>query len=178
MASVREPLARPPWVAAGVLAVVAAVLAVLLFVVVYPARDRHEKAAPAAAFSSGEQAALKAAAVQTVNLRTYSRARFDADFARALAGVTGQLKSDLQKDKATTLVQLTKNKFDNKATVSDVALEGGSPVKGLLVLVVASGYRVDDTGKTSAAIPKRIQLTMVHSGSKWLASDLQGIDLS
>ena len=46
------------------------------------------------------------------------------------------------------------------------------------MLLVANGYRVDDKGTTSAAIPKRIELTMVKVGGKWLASDLQGIDLS
>jgi hypothetical protein len=174
-----EPRAsRVPWTAAAVLAVVAAALAVVLFVVVYPARDRHRAAGPASRFTSSEQAALKAASVQTVNLLTYSRAHFDADFARALAGVTGKLKSDLEADKAKTLQQLTANKFDIKATVSDVALEGGTPSKGLLVLVVASGYRVDDSGTSSAAVPKRIELTMVQRGGSWLASDLQGIDLS
>lgn len=169
---------RAPWLTAAVLAIVAAALAVVLFVVVYPARDRHQNAGPAAGFTADEQAALKAASVQTVNLLTYSRAHFDADFARAMAGVTGQLKSDLEADKAKTLQQLTANKFDIKATVSDVALEGGSVSKGLLVLVVASGYRVDDKGTTSAAVPKRIELTMVRSHGTWLASNLQGIDLA
>ena len=107
-----------------------------------------------------------------------SRSNFDADFNRAIAGTTGQLKSDLQKDKASTLSQLTANKFDIKAQVTDTALESGDAKRGYLVILVANGFRVDDTGTTSAAIPKRIQLTMIEVGGKWLASDLQGVDLS
>jgi hypothetical protein len=162
---------------AGVLAAVAVVLTVLLFVVVYPARNNHKDSGDAS-FTSSEQGALSAATTQTINMLTYSRKTFTADFARALAGTTGQLKSDLQKDKANTLSQLTANKFDIKATVTDTALESGDSQKGYLVLLVANGYRVDDKGALSVAIPKRIQLTMVKVGGKWLASDLQGIDLS
>jgi Mce-associated membrane protein len=178
MAFLRAPQARPPWILAGVLAVVAVVLTVLLFVVVYPARDDHKDSSDASAFNSTEQAAVSAATTQTINMLTYSRKSFDADFARALAGASGQLKSDLQKDKANTLKQLTTNKFDIKAQITDTALESGSASKGYLVLLVANGYRVDDAGTSSAAIPKRIELTMVKVGGKWLASDPQGIDLS
>ncbi|MGH8961192.1 MAG: hypothetical protein ACRDWT_08285 [Jatrophihabitantaceae bacterium] len=173
----RAPAARPPWIVAAVLAVLAVVLAALLFAVVYPARHRHKDSA-AAQFSSSEQAALSAATTQTINMLTYARKSFDTDFARALAGATGQLRSDLQKDKASTLTQLTTNKFDIKAQVTDTALESGDAAKGYLVLLVANGYRIDANGKQSAAIPKRIELTMVRVGGKWLASDLQGIDLS
>ena len=117
---------------------------------------------------------MQAARVETVNLLTYARKTFDADWARALGGATGQLKSDLQTDKKTTLDNLTKNKFDVTATVSDVALAGGDAKSGYQVLVVASGHRVDDSGTPSAAIPSRLQLTMTRVDGKWLASDLVG----
>jgi hypothetical protein len=178
MAVLRAPAARAPWVAATALATALVVLLVLLFVLVYPARDRHRNASSAAAFTSTEQAAIRAAATETVNLLTYARKTFDADYGRAVAGTTGQLKSDMTKDKATTQQSLTTNKFDIKATVTDSALESGSAAKGYLVLLVSNGFRVDDNGQSSAAIPKRIELTMVRVGSKWLASNLVGIDLS
>lgn len=178
MAFLRAPAARPPWIAAAVLAVVAVVLTVLLFAVVYPARDDHKDKTGASAFNSSEQAAMSAATTQTINLLTYNRKTFNADFARAVNGTTGQLKSDLQKDKANTLSQLTANKFDLKAQITDTALVSGSAKTGYLVLLVANGFRVDDKGTTSAAIPQRIQLTMNLVNGKWLASDLQGIDLS
>jgi Mce-associated membrane protein len=181
MAFLRAPAARRPWVVAAVLAVVAVVLAVLLVAVVYPARNDHNDANDpnnVKAFNSTEQAAISAATTQTINLLTYNRKSFDADFTRAVNGTTGQLKSDLQKDKANTLSQLNANKFDLKAQITDSALESGDAKKGYLVLLVANGFRVDDKGTTSAAIPQRIQLTMTLVNGKWLASDLQGIDLS
>ena len=177
MSFLRAPAGRAAWIAAGVAAVVAAALAVVLFVVVYPARADHRRTAGSRAFSADEQAAMKAASVQMVNMLSYSRAHFDADFARALAGTTGQLHTDLSGDKATTQSQLTSNKFDTSGTVTDVALEGGDTGKGLLVLVVAEGFKVDDKGQKSAGLPQRVELTMVRQHGKWLASDLQGLNL-
>jgi Mce-associated membrane protein len=174
----RDAPGRAPWVTAGVLAAVAAALLVLLLVVVRPAADKHRETAGENAFSASEGAAMTAARVEAVNLLTYSRKSFDADFARALAGTTGQLKSDLAKDKDTTLKSLTDNKFDIKAEITDVALEGSDGAKGVQVLLVANGFRVDDTGTSSVAVPKRVQLTMVEVGGKWLATDLQGVDLA
>ena len=177
MSFLRAPAGRAAWIAAAVAAVVAAALAVVLFVVVYPARSDHQRTAGSRAFSADEQAAMKAASVQMVNLLSYSRAHFESDFARALAGTTGQLRTDLSSDKAKTLSQLDASKFDTSGTVSDVALEGGDTSKGLLVLVVAQGYKTDDKGQKSAGLPQRVELTMVLQHGKWLASNLQALNL-
>jgi Mce-associated membrane protein len=174
MAATRAAWVRPPWLVAGILVVVAAALGVTVFAVLPTAKDHHRSAIGNSALSSDERAAMQAARVETVNLLTYARKTFDADWARALSGATGQLKGDLQTDKKTTLENLTKNKFDVTATVSDVALAGGDAKSGYQVLVVASGHRVDDSGTPSAAIPSRLQLTMTEVHGKWLASDLVG----
>jgi len=174
MAATRAAWVRPPWLVAGILVVVAAALGVTVFAVLPGAKDHHRSSIGNSALSGNERAAMQAARVETVNLLTYARKTFDADWARALGGATGQLKSDLQTDKKTTLDNLTKNKFDVTATVSDVALAGGDAKSGYQVLVVASGHRVDDSGTPSAAIPSRLQLTMTRVDGKWLASDLVG----
>jgi hypothetical protein len=178
MAATRAAWARPPWLVAGILVVVAAALGVIVFAVLPGAKDHRHNSVGNSALSGDERAAMQAARIETVNLLTYARKTFDADWARALSGATGQLKSDLQSDKATTQDNLTKNKFDLTATVSDVGLAGGDARSGFQVLVVASGHRVDDSGTPSAAIPSRLQLTMTNVKGKWLASDLQGTELS
>jgi Mce-associated membrane protein len=177
MSFLRGPAGRAAWIAAALAAVVAAALAVVLFVVVYPARSDHSSSAGTRALSADEQAAMKAASVQMVNLLSYTRPDFDADFARALAGTTGQLHDDLAKDKDNTLAQLKASKFDTKGTVSDVAVESGTPAKGLLVLVVAEGFKIDDKGQSSVGLPQRVELTMVRKDGKWLATDLKGLNL-
>lgn len=175
MAASRAAVIRPPWLVAGVLALVAAALAVVVFAYLPTARKHREQTVGNSALSSVERAAKAAAAAETTNLLTYARKTFDADWSRALAGATGQLKSDLQQDKKTTLDQLTKGKFDVTATVTDSAVVGGDVKHGIQILVVASGHRTDDPG---SAIPSRLQLTMKLVGGKWLAADLQGIGLS
>ncbi|MGI8760676.1 MAG: hypothetical protein ACR2LF_05150 [Jatrophihabitantaceae bacterium] len=164
-----------PWIAASVLAAVVVALLVTLFVFLRPAAQRHDRNSAVTAFSAAESAAMKAAATETANLLTYSRKSFDADFARALAGTTGQLNHDLKADEATTKTTLTTNKFDIKAAVTDVALESNAGSKGMLVLVVANGYRIASTGTSSIALPQRVELTMVQVKGRWLVSDLQGL---
>ena len=177
MSFLREPAGRDAWIGAAVAAVVAAALAVVLFVVVYPARSDHNGSAGTRVLSTDEQAAMKAASVQMVNLLSYTRKNFDADFARALAGTTGQLHTDLAQDKSSTLSQLNASKFDTKGTVTDVAVQSGDMKTGFAVLVVGEGYKIDDQGQQSAALPQRVILTMVDKNGKWLAANLQGLSL-
>lgn len=178
MTATRRTRLPPPWLVAGVLVLLAAALGVTVFAVLPGAKHHRENSVGNSALSGPEQAAMTAASTETVNLLTYSRKSFDAEWNRAMAGATGQLKKDLQTDKKTTLQQLTKNKFDVSATVSDVAFAGGDAKSGIQVLVVASGHRISDTGAASAPVPSRIKLTMKNVGGKWLAADLQGVELS
>jgi hypothetical protein len=175
MGASRAGVVRPPWVVAGVLALVAAARAVLAFGYLPGARHHREQTAGNSALTSDEQAAITAARIETTNLLSYSRKSFDADWNRALAGAGGQLKSDLVQDKQTTLDQLTKGKFDVTATVTDAAIAGGDGKHGIQVLVVASGHRSNDP---ASAVPSRIELTMTRIGGRWLATDLQGVELS
>lgn len=165
--------ARNPWPLAAAATAAVAALAVLFFGFVLPAhRDAHDNAQ---AFTKPERAAMDAASVQAVNLLSYRRAHFEQDFARALAGATGELKTDLQKEKATTLKTMQDGKIDLAAQVNAVGLESTTD-KGTLVLVVVTGSTVNDAGQSSPAKVERVQMTMVDSGGKWLASGIQVTD--
>ena len=177
MASLRAPESRAPLVTAAVLFAVAIALGIVLFAVAYPARSDHRKAG-VQIFSATERAAMNAASTDAVNILSYGRATFAADYQRALDGTSDPLRSDLDKKRATLLNSMTTGKFDLKATVSDVGLEGGTAGSGYQVLVVVSGFKVDDTGKASAAIVNRLELTMVNVGGKWLANNLKAISLT
>ena len=177
MAALRAPERRAPLTTAAVLFAVAIALGIVLFVVAYPARSDHRKTG-VQIFSATEQAAMSAASTVSINILSYSRATFAADYQRALDGTSGQLRSDMDKERTPTLNQMTSGKFDLKATVSDVGLEGGTAGAGYQVLVVVSGYKVDDTGKASASVVNRLELTMVNVGGKWLASNLKSIALT
>lgn len=163
---------RLPWLVAAALGVVAVALAVVLVAVLLPARDEK-----AVGLSSDEQAAMSAASQEVVNLLTYTRKDFDADFQRALSGMTGQLLSDQQKLKDKTLAAMTKNKIDLKGEVSEVALEGADDNGNVLVLVSATGYQVGANGTPVPATYARFELTMTRQGDKWLAGNLVNVGL-
>jgi hypothetical protein len=168
-----------PWAAAGVLALLCgAIIAVLPHV-----RGVSNRADAAASSAKGTvalpldvQKAVQAGATEAANVLTYSRKNFDADWNRSLAGATGKLRSDHEADKATTLERLTSQKVDLVATVQHSAFETAEDAK-VLVLVTVTGTAVNDQGERSAQTPQRLELTMVKSGDKWLASDLTMIGI-
>jgi hypothetical protein len=166
-----------PWVVAGVLVLVVAVLTVLL-VHTYSVRDDNNRNAGLQnGPTSDQQAAVQAAASEAANLTTFSRKNFTADFARALNGATGALKSDVTKNKTKTLQAMTQGKFDLVSKVVVSAFESAT-ANQVLVLVTLNGTHKFDTGQTSIASPQRLELTMVRSGTAWLAKDLFKVGLS
>lgn len=165
-----------PWLTAGVLAVVVVLIAVTL-PYVRGVSARAQDAAQTVALPTDYQAAMQAAATEAANILTYSRKNFDADWNRALAGATGKLRTDQEAKRANTLDTMTKNKIDLKAKVQQFAFESADESGHVLVLVTVNGYTVSDAGTPSAETPQRLELTMVKSGGKWLASDLTMIGI-
>jgi hypothetical protein len=176
MTDTRAAGSRAPWISAAVLGVVAVVLAVLLLTWVRPAHNRHADAAKDVGLNSAEQHALDAGAQQVLNLLTYSRKTFDADYARTLAGATGGLASDLSKQKQTILTEMTKNKIDLQGTVTNSAFEEKAGGK-YLVLISADGYVLPDGGQRTLKSTARFELTMAKVGGRWLASNLQSVGI-
>jgi Mce-associated membrane protein len=127
--------------------------------------------------SSAEQAAVNAARQETINLQTYRRASFDADFAAALAGLTPAKATQWQANKATLKSKLSELKQDAGATVSGaglVSFDGRSAV----VMVASDTLRVDAAGKSSTAAQNRSQVSMKLIDGKWLMDDLQSVSVS
>jgi hypothetical protein len=178
MSEPRRTSGRAPWITAGVLGVIAALLAVAVFVLI-PSSKRHDRASGSpGALTSDQQHAVTAAATEAVNVLSFSRKTFAADFARALAGTTGALKSDLEGKKATTLSTMTSGKIDLHATVAQSAYEGtDSSTHHILVLVTVNGFNTNDQGVSTAPTPQRLEMTMNKVGSKWLASDIESVGI-
>jgi hypothetical protein len=170
--------APAPWITAAVLGVLVAVLVVAL-VHVRAVRDNQHKEQALSRYQlpAHQQAAIQAGATEAANLLTYSRRAFAADFARGLAGATGSLKKDITSRRTTTLATMTKNKIDLTAAVQESAFEGTDEHGNVLVLVTVDGYSKNDKGVSSVATPQRVELTMVNSGGKWLASNLTSIGI-
>jgi Mce-associated membrane protein len=164
---------RAPWIVAGGLGVLVALL-VLVLVHVHAVSDNHAKDGGSGyGLTADQEQAVTAASTEAVNVVTFSRKTFNADFARALNGATGSLKSDLAKEKSLTLNTMTSGKYDLKGTVGSSAYAGTTDNgKGLLVLVTVNGFKVSDSAGEGSATVQRLELTMVKSGNKWLADDL------
>ena len=131
----------------------------------------------ASSLSAAEQAAVNAARQQTINLQTYRRASFDADFAVALAGLTPAKAAQWQANKATLRTKLNQLKQDAGATVSGAGLASFDG-KTAVVMVASDTLRVDAAGKSTTAAQNRSQVTMKLIDGKWLMDDLQSVSLS
>ncbi len=169
------PRSNPAWIVAGVLGLLAAVLVVLL-VHVYSVRasDSTNSGSSDLAPTADQLKAVQSGAIEAANLTTLSRANYDSDFARALAGATGTLRRDLVTKKAGYLSAMNAGKFDLKSSVVESAFESESDGK-VLILVTINGSHVVDKVVSPITTPQRLELTMVKSGDKWLAADLLAV---
>jgi len=127
--------------------------------------------------TAAENAAVSAARQESINIQTYRRASFDADFQAALDGLTTPKRTQWQANKAALMSQLTGQKIDTAATVAGAGLV--SFTKDSAVVVVASdSQKVDSTGKTTTIARNRFQITMKLVGGKWLMDDLASVSVS
>jgi Mce-associated membrane protein len=177
MTQTRRSGGRGALVTAVVFGVVAIALAAVLVVFHLPSRHGRVQPASAGALTGTEQTAMTAASQEVVNLLTYTRKSFDSDFTRALNGMTGSLRTDQTKAKASTLAAMNKGKFDLKGEVTATALEQNSG-KTMTVLISATGYQVPASGTPNPVTYARFEITVTKSGDKWLASDLQSVGLT
>jgi hypothetical protein len=177
MSETLTPRSRLPWVTAAVLLVVALGAAAALVFVVRPdwnARHRTK----IVGLTGTEQQAVDAASKQVINLLTYSRKSFDADYRRAQVGATGALAKDLSDTtkKSTLLSQMTTGKFDLQGQVTASAFEESSGAN-IAVLVSAQGYKVPDSGSKTLASTARFEVTVTKINGKWLTSNLVSVGL-
>jgi hypothetical protein len=154
-----------------------AVAALLVVAVVLGVLRLTRRTDGAAALSSAEQAAVNAARQETINLQTYRRANFEADFAAALAGLTPTKATQWQANKATLKTKLTQLKQDAGATVSGAGLVSFDG-KSAVVVVASDTLRVDAAGKSTTAAQNRSLVSMKLIGGKWLMDDLQSVSVS
>jgi hypothetical protein len=165
-----------PWITAAALGAMAIVLVLVLLLVIRPDHNQRGSDPQHVGLTGSEQQALDAGAKQVVNILSYSRRSFDADYTRTLAGATGALRADLAKQKGTLKTQMTKGKFDLQGTVTSSAFEEVSG-KNALILVSAQGYKLPTGGQRTLASTARFEVTMTSVDGKWLASDLSSVGL-
>lgn len=169
-----------PWISAGVAGVVLIAL-VLVYVLGLAPDKRHADRQRLVArervgqLTTQESAAMDAAGTEMINLVTFSRASFDADFQRALNGATGGLRQDVVKERAPTLQAMTQGKFDLYGRLTHKALEERDESGGktsYVVMVTLNGFK---SISPSSPTPQNLAVTVVDVHGKWLASDVKYI---
>jgi hypothetical protein len=167
-----------PWTTAAALGAVAIALFAVVAFVLHPEHRDRVAAAADVGLTPTEQQVLQAAKTEALNLATFKRASFDADYALGLAGATGNLRSDLSdaSRKADLLKTMNSGKFDLSADVVNSAVEESAGGK-YSVLIYRRDYKVPTGGQPTLTARDRLAVTMVREGGKWLASDLTSVGL-
>jgi hypothetical protein len=162
---------RAAWLTAAVLGVFVVLLGAGL-VVLLIVHDHHANPG----LTAREQAAVDAASREMVNLQSFRLANFDADFARASGGLTGDLLKALDGKKTSLLDSLKKSKQDTSCSVTQAAFQQ-STGNDALVLMTMNNYRVDATGKKTLFTSGRFKVTVSNVKGAWLASNLTSVGL-
>jgi hypothetical protein len=169
-----------PWISAAVVGA-AFVALLLVYVVILRPDERHADDQRAAAkertgqLTATEKAAMNAAGTEMVNLVTFSRDHFEADYQRAVDGATGSLRSDVQGKRAETLKAMTDGKFDLFGRLTHKALEDqvtSNGKTGYVVLVTINGFR---SSAPQTPIQQNLAVTVINVDGKWLANDVRNI---
>lgn len=174
---------RAPWIVATVAGLV--LVGLIVTYLAFLRGDIHDADRQRAAnrhlvlgdLNAEETRAVDAGATEMLNLVSFRRAHFEADWNRALAGVTGAVRSDVDKKKQLTLNAMNKGKFDLDGRVTHKALEGpvGSGKKrGYTVLVTIEGFR---STAPDATLQQNFEVTVVRQGQRFLASEVHNIGI-
>jgi Mce-associated membrane protein len=156
------------------LIVTAVILAALVITaVLLGLRDhRRREASSAPAGTSAEQAVLSAARSEAVALTTLSYNTAAADLNRILAGATGQLRTQFEKEKAQLPATLAQTKSVSRGSVLSSGLISLDGARAQALAAVDARVSGTDTGRTGVIKHYRMVITLQQVGSKWLASDV------
>jgi Mce-associated membrane protein len=153
------------------------VLAVLLGVLVAAAvvlgvRDHRHREDASASVAPAEAPALAAARAESVALTTIGYKTASTDLNRVLAGATGALRTQFEKERSQLPATLAQTKSVSRGTVLSSAL---SSVTGdRAQVLVAVDARVTGTGIGADGVLKhyRMVVTLQRVADRWLASDV------
>lgn len=156
------------------LVVTASMLLVLVAAaVVLGIRDhRHREGGTAAQATGAEQAVLSAARGEAVALTTIGYKTASADLNRVLAGATGPLRAQFEKQKGQLPATLAQTKSDSRGTVLTSGLASLDGTQAQVLVALDANVTGTDTGPTGVIKHYRMVITLQQVGGRWLASDV------
>jgi Mce-associated membrane protein len=155
------------------IATAAVLVALVITAVLLGLRDHHRRTATSSpAGTAAEQAVLSAARSEAVALTTLSYNSAAADLNRILAGATGKLRTQFEKEKAQLPTILARTKSVSHGTVLSSGLISLDGARAQALAAVDARVSGTDTGRTGVIKHYRMVITLQQVGSKWLASDV------
>lgn len=167
------PSSRPgsTWtlVAAAVVLAALTVAAVLLGI-----RDHHHRERDAAGTSAtpAQEAALAAAREEAVALTTIGYRTADHDLDRVLAGATGTLRTQFEKEKSQLPATLARNKSTSRGTVLSAALSSLTTDTAQALVALDATVSGTDTGSSGVLKHYRMVVSLSRVDGRWLANDV------
>ena len=154
---------RPLLVAALAVAAVAALVVVAMTVPrLSAAADRDQR----------RTEVLEAARQQAVNFTTLDYQHLDRDLGRVLAGSTGDFREQFRKGTEGLSQLVTANQAVSEGEVLEAGIVSDD-ADSARVLVVADSTVTNSETTDPQRRHYRLQMDLVHRGSRWLVSDLQ-----
>lgn len=156
------------------LVVPALMLAVLVAAaVILGIRDhRHRETGGFGSATASEQAALAAARGEAVALTTIGYKTASSDLDRVLAGATGALRTQFEKEKDQLPATLAKTKSDSQGTVLSAAISSLAEDKAQAVVAVDAKVSGTDTSPSGVVKHYRMVISLHDVDGHWLASDV------
>jgi hypothetical protein len=115
-------------------------------------------------------AAVTAGAREVVNLLSYTRASFDADYNRALDGLTGPLRTQQEQRRAGLEQSMNQTQTDYAGQVRSVGVESASGTS-VLLLVCATGYAEQARSAHPVSGTERFEVGVQYVGRRWLVNE-------
>jgi len=133
---------------------------------------RNADAPNASSASPTEVAALAAARSESLALTTIRYQSADADLARILAGATGQLRSQFEKQKQQLSSTLGPNHSSSTGMILSAGLTSLSGDTATAVVAADATVSGSDLGPSGVVKHYRIVVTLQRQNGRWLASDV------
>jgi Mce-associated membrane protein len=149
-------------------------LALVAAAVLLGIRDhRHRRSGSAELTATpSQEAALAAANGEAVALTTIGYQTTERDLDRVLAGSTGALHTQFEKEKSQLPATLAKTKSDSRGAVLSSALSSLNGTTAQVLVAVDATVSGTDTGSTGVLKHYRMVITLQKVANRWLASDV------
>jgi Mce-associated membrane protein len=154
-------------IAAVVLLAVLVAAAVLLGI-----RDHRHRDASADPVVPAEATALAAGRAEAVALTTIGYKTATADLDRVLAGATGALRTQFEKERSQLPATLAQTKSVSRGAVLSSALSSISSDKAQVLVAVDARVSGTDTGARGVLKHYRMVVTLERVAGRWLANDV------